>query len=615
MCKHGACFHMWGMIRTSGNNNLNNMIPVKLVHARLRSFVLALLFSPLPLMANADLARVQVIAQGGATQLALRLVDKHQPPRSKEVEWTVWEKQRLAIYQMEEQWNTLALRVEDYPDNLAVEFRHPAMLTAARAYLNDNNMIAARSMLRRLIWQEQATPETTAHARRLVIRSYLQENNIDDAQTALLRYKQDYKPRSAAWQLLHAQVLLRADKPKDAYDVLLGNQSHEGRLLRTLAGLRGSLLTPAKALVEAKRLTVLASNKPELAQQMWSLVAEAAIASKNKVDRVVALEWVLSLPAPSAAEESMFGFTADDLWRAYFALAQQIGNTNRLLVGDDKAWIKLADEQKRDEAYLARALYAFVAHNGHDKAARTTAHNKLVELLLLDGREQALRKVYLESQYYPTVQKLPQSVRHSLAEYALQTYDIKLASELIKGLDKPEQETDSMWWMLRQARIMVYAGEVETALDKLSALLVKRDKLEDGLVTQYMQVVFDLQSIERHQEALGLLEQLFLHTDNERSKREILFWLADSKKALGLHQEAAELYLRSAVYNTPLGGDMWGQSARFHAAETLAEAGLIDDARQVYQRLLKHATSAKQRALILRKTQQLWLREHSTTTR
>ena len=97
-------------------------------------------------------------------------------------------------------------------------------------------------------------------------------------------------------------------------------------------------------------------------------------------------------------------------------------------------------------------------------------------------------------------------------------------------------------------------------------------------------------------------------------QREILYWIADSRAALGAHQQAAELYLRSAAYQHPTGGDMWGQTARYHAAEQLGKAGLTRDARLVYRALLKHTEDAKQRAVLERNIQQLWLIEKKTTT-
>lgn len=609
---------------------------------------------------QSTLTQVRVLAEGGATQLALRMTEKYQPAEyqpaiDQEADWVVWEKQRLAIYRLQSDWEAIRERVAGYSTQLPNEFRLWAQLVAAEASLDAAEVERAQADLRRLLWEMQADEASRTRAQRLMIRSYLQQDNIADAQTALLRYKQDQRSNNPAWQLLHARVLLRADNPKAAYDVLLGNQSYAGRLMRLLAALRTGKHNPSKIMHQAQALAVRTRQKPALAQLAWSIVAEAAskdmavakavegktvakatkgksatkaakgkskTKSKTKAETAEAkrlraymqgVEWVLSLPPAAPDARGLFAFSADDLWQAYLAMAEDIGNRQSLLVGDDAAWLKYTEGLERDDADLARAVYALVAQKGQLAELQQQAHQKLIEALLVDGRERAVHALYMESTIYPKIESLPKAVRHTLAEHALNSFDIKLASQLIQGLDKPDGDSDPSWWMLRQARIMVYAGDVETALDKLGSLLVKRKTLEEDFVGPYLQVLFDLQNIERHQEALYLLEQVFTRIQNERTRREILFWMADSKRALGYHQEAAELYLRSAIYQETLGGDMWGQSARFHAAQTLTDAGLIEDARQVYRRLWQQSDDAKQRALIERETQQLWLRQQSPT--
>jgi hypothetical protein len=91
--------------------------------------------------------------------------------------------------------------------------------------------------------------------------------------------------------------------------------------------------------------------------------------------------------------------------------------------------------------------------------------------------------------------------------------------------------------------------------------------------------------------------------------------MADSKNAIGEFQMAGELYLRSASYGNARGADPWGQTARFHAAEALGEAGLVADARDVYRKLLEHTTDQRRRALLERNIEQLWLREKQSMPR
>ena len=80
----------------------------------------------------------------------------------------------------------------------AGEFRRWTLRQAAEARLAANDFPGARRYLRQLLWQEQPDAETVAHARRLVIRSYLLEDNLADAQAGVLRYQQDYNAKSDA---------------------------------------------------------------------------------------------------------------------------------------------------------------------------------------------------------------------------------------------------------------------------------------------------------------------------------------------------------------------------------------------------------------------------------
>jgi hypothetical protein len=53
--------------------------------------------------------------------------------------------------------------------------------------------------------------------------------------------------------------------------------------------------------------------------------------------------------------------------------------------------------------------------------------------------------------------------------------------------------------------------------------------------------------------------------------------------------------------------DPWAQTARYNAAESLQLAGLVDDARRIYQGLLQVTDDAARRSVLSHKIQQLWL--------
>jgi tetratricopeptide (TPR) repeat protein len=110
------------------------------------------------------------------------------------------------------------------------------------------------------------------------------------------------------------------------------------------------------------------------------------------------------------------------------------------------------------------------------------------------------------------------------------------------------------------------------------------------------------------------LKKLYTRATESQQQREILFWMADAVRGEAKFEEAAELYFRSASFNND-GNDVWGQSSRYRAAEALAEAGLIQDARRVYESLLELTTDSKRRVILERALQQLWLKDHGVSAR
>jgi len=319
----------------------------------------------------------------------------------------------------------------------------------------------------------------------------------------------------------------------------------------------------------------------------------------------VALEQALSIN--EASETSLFQVSADDLWRAYDSFAENTGNAARLFVGDDEQWMDQAESIPCTQNHMARAFYAFLSQRAEDAEVRAIAHRRLALGLMRDGYAQTLEALYTRSSRYPAVADIPLEVRYVLADKAIAEFNIRLAAQLVRGLERaPEGEAPEAW-ALRRARVLVYAGDYGPAVTLLHGLLRDPAALDADLAGRLLQVLFDLQAVERHEDALGLLDTLYARVDNDRLRRELLFWMGDSHNALKHYETAAELYLRSATFGGASGDDPWGHSARFYAAEALAHAGLIDDARRVYRQLLDITTDPRRRAQIEREMQQLWL--------
>lgn len=559
-----------------------------------------------------DAARVNVLVKGGAPQLALQRVERVQAAQADTPGWYEWERRRLEIYKTQGNWDAISLRVSKLPSELPADFRRWALMLAAEARLTANDTESARRYLRQLIWNEEAAPAQQAQWRRLVIRSYLTENNLADAQTALLRYQQEFRARSDVWQVLHAEILLRAGNNKSAFEVLAGVQSFEARLMRLLAGLRANIYGAKQVSQRARKLAGTLRNHPAAQRRAWTLVAQAAARGEDLATRVDALERALAV-APDGKLESLFALTPDDLWQSYERLAELLGNRARLMVGRDRTWLHATEAYKKNKPHYARALYVSLMRHGQDEQVRNYVHQQFAESLLAQGYAETLQALYLKAGRYRNLADVPGVVRYRLADKALAAFDIQLAARLMKELDQPPEQEDPDLWNLRRARVLVYAGEYAAAVKLLRDILDNRQELDTLLAERLLQVIFDVQAVERDTDALTLLASVYQRVDNERMRREILYWQAESRNALGQHLEAAELYFRSATFGGLNGADPWGHTARFHAAEALARGGLIEDARDVYLQLLKFTADPARRATIERSIQQLWLqRDHAT---
>lgn len=162
-----------------------------------------------------------------------------------------------------------------------------------------------------------------------------------------------------------------------------------------------------------------------------------------------------------------------------------------------------------------------------------------------------------------------------------------------------------MWW-LRRARILVLGNQIKLGTQALNTLLDIHPKLQQLQLDRFMQVVFDLQTAGENDAAYDLFAKLLSHTDDQKTQREIYYWMADSRKAQEHYAEAAQLYLKSAMYPDPTSMDPWAQTAHYQAAVVLAKAGLYQDAQSLLERLLKVTQDPQRRETLQRELQKTW---------
>jgi tetratricopeptide (TPR) repeat protein len=298
------------------------------------------------------------------------------------------------------------------------------------------------------------------------------------------------------------------------------------------------------------------------------------------------------------------------LWAAYRRYGRLVGNNVQLLVGNDLAWMEEAEKSLPLAPIRARALLSVVGFEGASAEIRELAHGRLATLLAREpGGFFVLRELYLDTEQFADIADVPASVRYRLADFALSRSDIQLATQIMSTLESAPAGADVFDWQLRRARILTMGGRSDAAAAVLHTLLEGNSQPSAAALDRLLQVVFDLQAVGADQEVVGVLEQVLALPISPEQRREILFWRAESWKALHKHTRAAHDFMRSATLLDPRAADPWGQTARYNAAESLSDAGLVDDARRIYRALLRITEDADRKGVLRMRLHQLWLRD------
>ncbi|QKT04722.1 hypothetical protein HUS23_13325 [Ectothiorhodospiraceae bacterium 2226] len=579
--------------------------------ARLRAILCAVLAAlaagPLAVSAEspAVIAEVRAVADTGAAGLALHLLDGAQARAGGADAWMALERERVRLLMQTQQWAALADRAPVYPDGVPAGFVSWARGHRAQALLRSNRPAEARAVLLQLMAQQPQGPQLGA-LRRQIAQSYLDEGRLGDAYVAMQRYRRDYGDDDLGTARLLGRLLLQQQQPREAELVLAPHaEDPEAYLLQLLASLRAETLRAGQVL--ARSLGPARQSKDEALRVLaWAVAAEAALAVGDLATAANGLEHVLAARQRHPLPSGLFDLSGETLWEVYVRHATALGNRAGRLVGDDARWLVAAREAERPYPVQARALTALLAERGGRAAQRAAAHEYLMrQVLARENGMVLLHALYLDVPRFAgrtgDHRDLPEVVRHTLIDHALAAGDLTLASRLSAHAAGPPPGIDPFMWHLRRARILISAGEAEAGAEALGELLAAQDGWSNTQIERTLQVVFDLQNAAQHEAALGLFEALYARAADGQVRREIHYWMADSQLALERPADAALLYMRSA------GGslDPWGQTALYQAAGALARARMVEDARGVYQRLLRITDDPARRAVLERELQQL----------
>jgi len=576
------------------------------------SLLLSLLATSTVVYAN-SLKEIKALKDNGAISLALLIINKHQELYVEQAEiWMLWERERIDIYQTDESWLQLINRVKSYSNkiNYDDEFISWSNTQAVKALLKLSNGSDARLILLKLIWtsNKEQHEKWMESWRRLVIESYVSDSKIQDAQIAILRFKHDYGEQSIADRLLRARIMILNENSTDAMEILAVHAKQpQAGMLYLLAQLRSKSRAPQKVQQAALRHMRGDWVNQELESQLWAVVAEAAQLSGDLGSAAAALERALVSYRSELHNSRLFKISSDTLWQIYIKLATKIGNKKLLLVGEDSPWLDAAIKAEKNSPITARSLYAFIMFNGRDEHSRLQSAKSFIRLLSSKKNgKQLIYRLFLESRHYENYQTIPVTIRHGLVDQALRKSDLLQASKLMATIDKPPTGTqDSYMWQLRRARILVLGGKAQQGSTALFELIQNNNLTKSDKIDNLLQVIFDLQSVKQYEYAFQLLEKLLSIKKEQQFQREIMYWMADSRKAQHRFDEAAQLYLKSAMIPESTTMDDWAQSARYQAANSLVDAGLTSDARGLYQQLLSVTKKSSRRLVLLKEIQKL----------
>ncbi|MDH5600335.1 MAG: hypothetical protein OEY78_03415 [Gammaproteobacteria bacterium] len=584
-------------------------------------FTFVVFFSPLISayeIASGEIEEIRTIAETGAISLALQSIDEHQKGldiTNQLDSWIEWERERINLYLIGQRWQALHQRVDAYQEKLPVDYYLWAKQHQVDALLKLKQAQQARHILLELIWNSDIYQETgnqqewLAAWQQRVIKSYLIANETSDALLAAQRYYQDYQNNDLEDRLLRAHILLMNQREDEVIELLAKDtRNPRGGMLYLLAQLRSGVRPPGKVWQAARRQMRGKWASAELKYMLWAVAAEAAKRSGDRPSTVNALEFVLAGNKKAELPAGLFNFTPDTLWDAYIDFALYLGNRAQFLIGNDQQWLNAAIKVQKKEPVKARSFFALVMVKGQSNETRLRAAKGFLNLMHKRKRgAELVLKLFLKSGYYKNISAIPEPIRYDLVNVALSRSNIELASNLMATIKIAPNGADNFQWQLRRARIFVLGGKADQGSQSLKAILKNHKTFSPKQIEYFLQVVFDLQTVNEHESAYQLFKAVLPKIMDVMQQREIYYWMADSRKALQDYSTAARLYLRSAMHGESKGLDPWGQTARYQVAEMLAKADYVEDAHTLYQQLLNGTKEPARRAVLKHELQKLML--------
>ena len=575
-----------------------------------------------------SLAQMNKLIELGVPSLALSLLEEEQNKyRQFSPDWYSFEYKRILLLAALDQWQQLIDRVQwvlqtaDPRRHITEKIRLWFETQQAIAELQLRKSELALQHLQQLMWSSRAEhrdPSLPPLWRQLVIRAYLQMERYDDARRALVKYGQEYSinKEDVDWMLLQAQVLMRTGRPQQAADLLKQIEAEDAIDVEALLHIAQLQSKPKLASQINRQMREELDGQVLGLSSRWAKSYVAYTASKilkDEAAQVRNLEAMLSLDLKYPVFEDNHQVSADDLWALYNKRGLAIANDAGLLFGNDEQWQALSDKLIRSAPNKALALNAALVMHGDGFMAHEKQHQTIVEIL--EKRKNGLElinQLYLHSSKVSDVAVLPDEVRYRLVDYALSEGDYYEAATIMKTLQEPPEGKTLFDWRMRKARVLILQGEYKQSEELIRNTFAQKKSITRAELDRFIQVVFDFQTVQQHQPAINLFRLISFDGLDEKLKREIYFWRAESYFALKNYDRAALNYLESAQAVTDGEYDLWAQAARFKAGNALMKAEIYADAEKVYKDLLVITDSDSRKALIEQNLQKIRLLKSAT---
>ncbi len=513
---------------------------------------------------------VRRLAAAGAAQLALTRLEQIQPRDVAVPRWAEWEVLRFDLLWRLQRHSELLARASSLPAAMPATPLVECLTLAVRAAVSSAQSASARRHAARLLWRLNPPAEAVREIRLLVIESYVIENKGDAAFRSMLRFQQDYQPLERAVATRFAERLLALGMEKDAINWLAGLDDLSP--VKLMLQLRTGLVSPDGAIVQARARLGKGGDIG-----YWQVVTEAASRQNNPALQIEAAEQILRLTA--ADKPQPITGLARQLWQLYLAAAQEVGNQNQLLAGDDADWNDFAARRLGTNPFLARAFFAYLAQRGQMPETRHSAQLQLAFSLYTGGLDLAALRLFHDES--ANVATFDNQTRYLLGTIAENHNQPAVALRFWQGLGRPPNIAPEEWG-LRVAGVAMRSGKLDAAAVALTQAIAGRKTLAPGFAQRSVLLAQDMLEAGK----LDLADAMFgalLPLADGMQRRQVLFGLARINEVNGQSPVAAEFYIRSALLADGKVPDALAMQARLAAALNLARAGYRNDARAQFE--------------------------------